>query len=77
MKGIMSDIATIFRKDPKEWTADDRARVVARYRELQLDPKAFNLKTGERKQRVRRKAKVDSNQINLLDLIAKDAGETS
>jgi hypothetical protein len=73
----MSDIATIFRKDPKEWTADDRTRVVARYRELRLDPKAFNPKTGEPKKRVRRKAKVDPRQIDIEDLIAKDAGETS
>jgi hypothetical protein len=65
----MSDLATIFRKDPEQWTKDDVARVVSRYRELKLAPKAFDPKTGERKQKKPRKRKVDPRQVDLEDLL--------
>jgi hypothetical protein len=60
----MSDIATIFCKDPEAMTTDDIDRIVAKYQEMRLNPHLFNPKTGELKppKRVRRKA---SRQIEM------------
>jgi hypothetical protein len=54
---MTEDIATIFCKDPKDWTADDVDRAVAAYKDMRLNPHLFNPKTGELKppKRVRRK----------------------
>jgi hypothetical protein len=76
------DITTIFRKDPELWTADNRARVVAHYREymahlreLALGPFADDPKWAihrrspmaePKKKPVRRKAKVDPRQNDLF-----------
>lgn len=71
---IEEDISTIFLKDPEAWSSDDRARVVAQYREAQaqgwFEPKAIDPVTGAPKPKRKRKAKAkDPNQIDLEELL--------
>jgi hypothetical protein len=72
-----SSIAGLFLKDPKILTADDRARIIAAFRDycarMKIDPKAFDPKTGAPKKR--RKAKADPRQIDLEELIAKESSK--
>jgi hypothetical protein len=87
----MSDVASIFHKDPEAWTEEDRAQVIARYRQARLDQKALDAKTAEPKERKVRaktepkpkrsraeaKPKPDPRQIDLEEVLAElTAGET-
>ena len=65
-------LTAIFQKDPEAWTADDLARVVARYREARTNFKAVDQKTGEPKKRRKAKAAPDPRQIDIEELIAKE-----
>jgi hypothetical protein len=71
----MSELARLFVKDVERWTPADVARAIAYYKEVQANPKAFDLSrwgTGERKVRKKpvRKAKPEAEQIDLEELIA-------
>jgi hypothetical protein len=70
---MTDDISDIFRKNPSEYTAEDLARVIARYqehrREMELAGFKIDPKTGEPKQKKPRKRKVDPAQIDLEDLL--------
>lgn len=62
----MSDLADLFSKDPLKWTAEDRAKAVAAYRELQGRFKSIRAKDGLPKGSRKPKAKPEG-QLDLFD----------
>jgi hypothetical protein len=75
---VTEEIVVLFRADPESLSKEDLAKIIAALREycqaIKIDPKAFDPKTGERKQRKSRKRKVDPTQLDIEDLLT---GETS